>query len=406
MAYFFQNGLVLTKSAAGACPLLCRWLVELCTRVAGMTLWDDNANTKWSATLVGGSGTLGRSVAGQPAQFDTTLDGTYTFTSANVGNYLTLTGMTPTNRNGIYRISKVISNRVVELDIKFGVHEDGIPPSSAGVSWRLWDTSSTCVPALSDWCVIRGTYPTGGNWDLRIDVNTQDYNPPKFTMGPFATWNNSSHAWSDSRNMTQWTVDSSADFGNNGVQLNMFACTDTNRIVAFMGKKSTTGQTTYLWYIGAFSSFYSASDPAPAIVWAGGTGNPGPQDPEIGACANNNVIRNSARWLAKDDLTTLQCFLELPDRNYADGLGVGLRSYYVRRWSAYSRKIYRQEIMVSYPYISWMERRGILIDFWAISHLYTRLMPFGTSREYISMPWGFAMPWNGSKVHVQPTGSN
>jgi len=391
MAYSFQNGL--SSSLGGL--FLSRWLVELCTQVAGMTLFDSKVgDSQWTATI--STGVNGASVVGQTDQLDTTGDG-YSFTSADIGRYLTITGMTVPSRNGIYRITDVLTSKIVKFNAKVCVHEDGIPPGETGLTWRLWENSASYYPPADSWAILQGAYSVGGNWHLKVRASNSC---PYFALGPYATWDAGTHAWSatDARNTSDYqpSNDESFGFASYGT---LFACVDQNKIIVWVantGRYKTRG---FFLYVGEFTAFHPSVDPGPMVV--------------IGCLAEAGIYqifgssgtdflgtKSGGRWLAPDNRTTLTCYGEVP--SIITGINWPIEYSIMQRWSAFNRKLQLQRVMMMYPSVPHTERRGLLKDIWSITGLNERLTPFGPSREYIHFGMGVCTPWNGSKVHIMP----
>ena len=175
MADRFQNGLLLTAiTGAQGGRTFQRWLVEFATQICGWTLTDQDTGTRYNNTK--GTGVNANSVAGQPQQLDITRDAYNFAVGVDEGRYLTVTGMPAgfEDRNGIYRIGEVVSAKIVNLEIRFSVHDAGIPHPSGAMTWRLWSNDASDVPAYAgtDYAVIQGTGNQGGayNFDVRISV--------------------------------------------------------------------------------------------------------------------------------------------------------------------------------------------------------------------------------------------
>jgi hypothetical protein len=398
MANKFQNALYLLAPDGNYIgQVISRWLVEFCTQIVGMSLLDSAVTAgSWTATIT--TGTDGASVVGQPAQLSApSRSGGWTTT--DIGRYITLTGMSDPSKNGIYRISGIISSSVVVLDIKFCVHEDGIPVSQTGLNWRLWDGTSSYRPAAAsgNWAVLVGTYSDATTFHVKIDASTDAQRMPSLSIGPWATWNAGSHVWSDSRNTTARAV---AGY-NGGSYARMFAVGDTNRV---MFGYYCPGSNVYgLEYFGEFTPAYgTVVDPKPACTISGG-GSSSTPDYVVGAGRNtgSDGFANGTRFLSANSTTVISGTLEVPTCTSYDGSSVNSFKGWQRRWSMWSRKLYRFEILLSSLTAGYYERRGTLNGMWATGQDYMRAMPFGSLREYLHWGYGIVMHWNGSKVHFQ-----
>jgi len=397
MADKFQNGLYLVSTDGNYNgQTFSRWLVEFLTQVVGMTLFDSKTGDGgWTATIATGS--AGASVVGEVAQFDMTGDAR-SWTSSDIGRYITITGMSVPARDGIYRIKKIISTKIIELDIRFGVHEDGIPLAESGVSWRLWEGSSSYRPPVSSWAVVQGDYKgsgLSGNWHTKIESSNWPQDIPWISIGPWATWNAGTDAWSDSRNTT-----SKAIYRDPGTAFSVFAVADTNRAII-----SWFCRTTNYWgimYFGEFTANYPVgTDPKPAMVWSGMVDRTTYYALGYNCDNDANAPKNGMRALSSDDTTVLTYFPEIPSIVPYDGSSAVRIRGVLRRWSQFSRKFYRFEIPIMASTAGRFERRGVLKDVWIGGQDYVKAMPFGASREYLHLISGISIPWNGSKVHVQ-----
>jgi len=400
----FQNGLYLeSPSETLGNAAVCRWLYEFATQICGWAAYDNN-DAKWTA--VNGSGVSGASVVGAVDRFEVTGDA-YNFVHAtDAGRYLTITGMTGANRfrNGIYRILSVISSKVVVLDIKRGVHEEGIPLAQSGLTWRLWTgiVAGVTLPAASTWAVMRGAYRVAsGNFDILLTAGLAGYLEPQFTLSPYATWDAGANAWAagppgPTTQSVTFTVGYTQKISR------VWAVGDQNVImVSWIPTNPGYGQFVHHFYLGEITPNYPAVDPKPSIIAYGGSNN---IDAVIGAGATGQTggslwTLGGGRMLAADQLTSLPVYLSIPTCLATDGTNrlAGL----LNRWSARTKKFYRHEVTALSIAASNNEWRGRLIGLQACGAANVRAMPFGASLEYLHTFGGIVFPWNGSKSHVQ-----
>ena len=406
MAEIFQNGLLLTAvDASQVGRTFSRWLFEFATQICGWTARDSYDAGAGSYTNTVATGSTGQSVAATPQQFRD-LTGT-PFSAASAGNYLTITGFPAgfEDRAGIYRIVNVLDNNNVELDIRFSVHDAGIPHPSTGLSWRLWRANSADVPSnnTANYGVIRGTGTQGGayNFDIRFVQQTTFSSFPTFEVGPFGAspgqWTpGSPGSWSDSRHTSAYS-----SYENNSCDnCRVWAAGDTDRIVIAIRELDNSP----LWdmiYLGEIDAFYGNSvDPNPVMVWSGHNDTADREDIFGAGAATNTTFRDGGRGLAEDDLTTIQyyaSFFQTSPSTDNEGWTQGLQ----RRWSQRTRRIYRQSFMCESRTTSHMELRGSLRRTWLGGRDLVRGTPFGRNAEFLHIVGGLIIPWNGSGVHEQ-----
>lgn len=388
----YQNGLYIETNPG---YVFCRWLVEWATQVLGWTLHDNN-NAGWS------------SVAGSGADAATTTNANeldfsgsaYTLTSGDVGSYVTMLGnvgwsAAEKETIGIYRIIRVdAAAEIAYLDIKRGVHENGLPLSKSGVSFRIW-SPSTHYPTNGTWAVLRTAYthtPAEPNMDFHITSNTS-YGA--VVMGPFGTWNSTSHAWDDSRN----TVSYNWGYGTAARNVWAFGDESNKDNLTVVARAANDNRASYL-YLGAITPTAGTTiDTNPGVILAGY--NDYVALPTWGYNAQG-TFRSGGRWMAYNSGGN-----DVSVTGYPMGpgiaTGVGDNLYYRNReWSQWSRSIYRIEIMLQCRTASHFEVRGVPQNVW-FSNFYEAATPFGTSLEYLHTKGGVSIPWNGSKVHVQWT---
>lgn len=385
MAEKYQNGLLLTPATASQCGrTFARWLYEWMTQVIGYSAYDTSDST-WTATY--DSGSDGASVASYPERFTAA---SAAFTGSDVGGYLTITGMTPVNRGGIYRIINIISSTTVELDIKGSMHPDGIPVGMTGLTWRLWRPDATDTPGSSAWAVARGTGTTGGGYSFDVHIGMRATNSyfPQIIISPFASWNNGSHTWSDSKYTTARGIDpTSANVDN----CRIWASGDTDRVSIIIRCEDDTTSWGYV-YIGEIDAFYSSAvDPKPCVVGTGFTVSAADGTLMLGTGGNSTLQSGGLRWLAKDDLTTLTGYLTFA--HCSPSSDTHWLSQLYRRWSQYSREMYLLPLICECRTTGYMELRGSLRRVWTTARDYQRLTPFGANSEYLHTCGGIAMQW-------------
>jgi hypothetical protein len=406
MAERFQNGLLLASVTASQCGrTFSRWLFEFATQICGWTARDSYDVGAGSYTNTQATGTNGASVVSEPQRLDITGDA-YSFTAGvDEGRYLTITSGMPSgfeDRHGIYRIVNVLSSKIVELDIRFSVHDAGIPHPATGLNWRLWGPEATDVPSgnASNYGVIRGTGTQGGaySFDFRFIEQTTDSYFPRFEIGPFGTWTpGSPGSWSDSRNTTVFD-----NWNNNGCDnCRIWAAGDSDRIIIGIRELDNT-QIWNMLYIGEIDAFYDNSvDPNPVLVWHGENDSNADRDDIFGAgLATSTTFHNGGRGLAEDDLTTVSYYANFLQTSPVSG-DKWWTSGLQRRWSQRTRRIYRQSFMVESRTASHMELRGYLRRVWLGGRSLSRAVPFGRNSEFLHVVGGLIMPWNGSGVHEQ-----
>ena len=108
------------------------------------------------------------------------------------------------------------------------------------------------------------------------------------------------------------------------------------------------------------------------------------------------TLNGGGRWLDETDLGEVTGYLSFahcsPSTN-ANWVSGGNR-----KWSQYSRNLYRQELMCETRVTSHMEHRGVLRGCWATARDYYTLTPYGTMGEYLNIISGLSIKWNGSRV--------
>jgi hypothetical protein len=398
---FYQNGLYLTDPT-GSVPagfVLSRWLFEWLTQVVGWTA-HDTQNSRWTDVIASGTGATAGATTADSTKVDMSSSGR-SWTSADIGKYITVTGLTTTLRDGVYRIKYVEPSDIVVLDTKRGVHEDGLPNSET-FDWRLWDYTTTYTPGNEEWAVVRGAYshtPAEPNFDVRIEADSSEAGVPNVAIGPFGTWNNSTHAWSDSRNTTQLTTDSGSEVGEY-----VWAYADGNHAIVFYGSfySTTILLAPRILYFGEVTVPDTTADPNPGIIIQAYRG--ASQSDQRQLWRTFIGIDNSrSRWMSKlpANNTEVQGFFQTPTQQADSGQWWELMQGSNRQYTEWSKGIYRIDIQCECRTAGHMEQRGILKDLWCSGANLQPAMPFGASHEFINLCGGFSMPWNGSRSHVQ-----
>jgi len=157
----YQNGLALdTATVDRAGTAYCRWLYEFLVNVVGWSAVDV-IGSKWNNYI--GSGGAGTAVVSDAETLVITSP-SYVFSTSDINKYLTLTGFTTGERDGVYRILDYVgsagSDYTVKIDKRMGPHSNGLP-SSESSSWKLWDVSTTYTPNTGDKLVVAGIGVTG-----------------------------------------------------------------------------------------------------------------------------------------------------------------------------------------------------------------------------------------------------
>jgi len=399
MADSFANGLNLTAPVAAQCGrTFSRWLVEWLTQICGWTIVD-NVSGNW--TPVAASGTAGVSVASYPHRFDIGA-AAYNFTSADIGSFLTITGVVAarfTTRNGIYKIRNVVSSKIVELDSAHSVHEDGFPSGLTGLSWRLWSAVAAYVPTSTNVIVLGGTGTNGSPYTFHLHITVRATNSyfPEFRMSPFASWNSGTHSWNDSRYTSALGVDNWNSSLDTTDSVRVWAAGDSDRVVIMMRVEDNY----YSWhmiYLGEIDPKVPAEDPYPCIIWTGSnryTVLPSGGNTTLIGYGSDSSIVSGGRWLAADDLTTVTGYaMILQSPSSADANWI---SDTVRWWGERTRARYRQPIICESRTTNFMELRGTLRRVWATARDTPRLLNVGINGEFLHVFGGILFPWCNSK---------
>jgi len=396
----FQNGLHFGPSDSKSGKNFSRWMFEFATQILG---WDgyDNNDAGW--TSVQGSGADAATHASNPAILDFS-GSAYTLTAADTGSIVTMLGNAGWSASeketiGMYKITYVDAvTEYAYLDIKRGVHEDGLPLNKGSVSFRIWD--DTDVPANSTWAVIRSQYlhaPAEPNMDVLITEGGGDQRNPYVAIGPFGTWDGVANAWEDSRNTTNKTTSTA-----NSTNRYIFAYgdeTDNDHFVVGVFDDSGTNNEFLLYYIGAIETTAgTAIDTNPGVIIAGQ--NDGAWE-ALGYGAAFSNIDDGGRMMAYNSGANdveVTAYLLVPSIRTGNNTSIFDAN---NMWSQWSGGIYRIEIMLQSRAAGHMEARGVPKSLWNGGR-YDNLTPFGTTPDFfLHLQGGISMPWNGSRVHVQ-----
>jgi hypothetical protein len=162
MAQKFVSAIRHAYDSANVGRFMHRFLVEWLTQVVGWTAVD-LIGSKWTLVAASGSGSCTVTFA-SIIQINSP---SYTFSAANNGWYITLTGFSAPSaqKDGIYRIRRFVGSvgslYTIELDTRVGVHTDGLP-AQAGLNWRLWAGNDTYCPTdNTEIAVLAGRGTTG-----------------------------------------------------------------------------------------------------------------------------------------------------------------------------------------------------------------------------------------------------
>jgi len=395
----FQNGLHFGPSYAKSGKQLSRWMFEFATQILGWDGYDDN-DVGW--TSVQGSGVDAATHVSDPSILDFS-GSAYTLTAANVGSIVTMLGNAGWSDSeketiGMYKIIYVdAATEYAYLDIKRGVHEDGLPLGKSSVGWRIWDDTDT--PATGTWGVIRSQYlhaPAEPNMDVLITEGNGDDDNPFVAIGPFGTWDGVGNSWADSRNTTNRTP-----YTSGSTDRYIFAYgdeTDNDHFV--VGVYDRTMNRLVLYYIGAIDpTAGTLTDTNPGVIVAGSNSD---DEPALGN-GNDSDIDIGGRMMAYNgggnDVEIAPTYLIVPSVCPRDANSIFDNNL---MWSSWSGSRYRIEIMLQSQTAGHMEARGVLKSLWMGGGLYSNLIPFGTTPDFfLHLNGGLSMPWNGSEVHVQ-----
>ena len=382
--------------------MFCRWLFEWLTQVVGWTAHDTSVS-KWTDVISDGSGATQGLTTADSAKVDMSSSGR-SWTAADKGRYLTINGLSDSTLNGIYLIAGVEAGDIVVLDILHGVHEDGLIDGDS-FDWRLWEARSSYYPSSLDWAVVRSSYshtPAEPNFDIRFVCNGNSRDGlPTVGIGPFGTWNNTSHAWSDDRNTAQKNANPDAGYIHS---LQVFAYADDNHAVISMWTREWTVSGSYKFpcfmYLGEATVPSVVDDTNPGVIANGGMDD-APigwiEGNVIGSPAYDNVY-NSVAWMSKlpANNTEVQGYLQIPDIRVAGSVNMLQQPFPY----SHARRLPRIEIGLDCRTAGHMEYRGRLKRVWASLCTLPFNTAFGSSKEYLHLFGGLSIPWNGSHSHV------
>lgn len=410
MANKFQNGLLLSTSISGrGGHLFSRWLVEWLTQVVGWTLRDeDPTDSSWTDVEASGSGD-GATTANAD-QVDMSGSSKTDWDSDDRGKYVTITGITGTDaeveKNGIYRILDVLAGNVLVLDIKRGVHEDGLP-NGKSFSWRLWDGTAPYIPDPSKFAVVRAAYshtPSEPNLDIRLLTTATGgaYSGfPSIAIGPFGTWDNGTHDWDDDRNTSQKNPVTTG--ASTIVDTYVWAFgTDDHAVICYWNH---TNNIPNFIYLGELAVDDTSVDTNPGVFVYGGAGSATSTVwPNMMGYGNGGQLEDAGRGMSAlpDDDTEVTYYLQVP--SIAADVNEHVLGSGSQRVSSWSRYLYRIEIELECRTSGHMEHRGELKNCWMTSKANQNLMSFGDGPApdfYLHLFGGFAVTWNGSSIHVQ-----
>jgi hypothetical protein len=390
----YQNGLLIDTPCGHA---FSRWLVEFATQVLGWALYDDD-DAGWTSVVDSGAD-LATTTNADELDFS---GAAHTLVAGDAGRYVTMLGnagwsAAEKEMIGVYKILWVNTTaQIAHVDIKRGIHENGLPLSKSSITYRLWHPGDGDIPGNTKFAILRTQYlhtPAEPNLDVKVEsaaVNTQQ---PFVAIGPFGTWDNVGHAWVGSRNTTD-----RQPWASGSTKLRVWAFgdeTDNDHFVVMVYDMINNEIIAYS--LGAITpTAGTGTDTNPGIIL---TGNNPHNSQAWGLSAPGN-IPSGARWMAynsgADDVETTG-YLMGPSAM----VGIGVHFFTGNRlYSQWSRNIYRIEPMLQGRTASHMEARGVPKSLW-LSGLYQALTPFGASPYYLHFNGGLSIPWNGSKVHVQ-----
>jgi len=243
---------------------LYRWLFEFLVKVVGWTDVDSD-DAKWDN--VAASGVDGATDAVLTDRF---ISASASFTQADVGAYLTITGIASPNeeRNGIYLISAFVNSTTVVLNTNLGVHSDGLPVGLSGLSWRKWLLNSTTayVPAYNAVSVVAGRGKTGaGLKDAVGPIGTASFS----ISGSTVTLADTGATFQASDVGKDVVIENATTPGNNGtytitawLSATQIQYTNASGATEAFGG-STTWKIRYTFHLHIQVATGSASDPTP-----------------------------------------------------------------------------------------------------------------------------------------------
>lgn len=397
MAPRFQNGLHIN---AGISHALAKYIIEFATQVLGWT-YRDNDDAGFAATTAAAADLATH--ASDPAILDFN-GAAYVLTGSEVGWIVTVLGnvgwsAAEKQMIGMYEIISVDTTaKTARVDIKRGVHEDGLPLSKGSVTYRLWDPT-TDIPGNSANAVLRTQYLHAPNddFDVQIQTDASGIDHPFVSIGPFGTWVIAS-GWSDSRNTTL-----KQPHGAQERNYRIWAFGDeTDNDHFFIGIQGIERNEFNWYYVGAITpTAGTVIDTHPGVIAAGMAGD---QTQVLGPGSPVDAY-SSWRWMAynggSNDVTATGVWMA-PVEISDDASHLFMLN---QKWSQWSHGIYRFEIMLHSITASHREARGVPKSI-RYGGKIQNLTPFGpgptpATNYFLHLGGGLSIPWNGSKVHVQ-----
>lgn len=399
MADHFCNGLKLTAPTTSQCGrTFSRWLVEYLVQICGWTVHDAVAGN-WTNYVDSGAG---GSVDGSNSALFSIGASAFDFTSTDLGAYLTLTGFSArfASRNGIYRIRRIVTTKIVELEVEQCMHEDGLPVGETGISWKLWRPTASYVPISTNVIVLKGTGTYGGGYNFHLHINVRATNSyfPELIMSPFGSWDSGSHAWLDSKRTSTKGIDNYSASLTNTDTIRVWSAGDTDRLV-FMFRVEDDAYAWHFGYIGEIDVSDSTVDPKPCILWTGsnaGNATVGDDLNTLFGTPPAGTAYNGGHWLGYDDVTTVVGYATFA--HCASSSDTNWMSDTQRMWQQPSRRRIRQAIVCECRTSGYMELRGTLRRAWLTARDMPRLIHYGTNGEYLHIIGGLTIPWFNSKV--------
>jgi hypothetical protein len=402
MADKYLGGPLLTAATANQCGRSwAKLLYVMSTEHWGHTDFDNDTNGRWESFKKDESVNLAQTVSGQPARLDIDTS-TYTFAEGvDEGRLISIKGFTGAfvDRDGIYRIQKVLTSKIVILETQFGSHDAGLPYPATGLSWKLWEEDSSDVPAGNDWCVLQGTGLNNGgyNYQFKMTVQTSNSYFPTFEVGPFATWNAGSDAWTGKYTTARGFINNSSSLVNVD-QCRVWAVGAADGFIMFT-RMLDDNESWHLTYIGELDVVDDTVDPNAVILWQGSNMS-ADIDNVIGAGLNtSNDIYDGGRGLAHNESTTLDYYMEL---DHVTALSdVNLYSGFHRSKSDRTYRTNRTQIMATSRTASFHEERGILRRVYAGNQNLHRGNLYARNGALAHIFGGFLKFHNGSGIHEQ-----
>jgi hypothetical protein len=367
----------------------------------GFTDFDNDGGGRWESLKKDESTNLAQTVSGQPARLDIDTS-TYTFAvGVDEGRLISIKGFTGTfaDRAGIYKIKEVLTSKIVVIEKQFGVHDAGLPYPATGLSWKLWEEDSSDVPAGTDWVVLQGTALNNGGYNFQFLMTVQTSNSyfPTFEIGPFATWNATSNAWTGKSTTARGFINVSSSLVNVD-QCRVWAVGDADGMVIFT-RMLDDNESWHLTYIGEIDVEDDSVDTNAILLWQGSNLSADIDD-VIGAGLNSsNDIYDGGRGLAHDESTTLDYFMS---KDHVTSLSdVNIYEGFHRSKSSRTFRTNRTQIVAESRTASYHELRGILRRIWSGNNQLYRGNLYGRNGTLAHMFAGFLKLHNGAGIHEQ-----